>query len=96
MKIIKKIDNIIGKIEEYILIIGIIGMSLLLFGNVFSRVVLNNSWSFAEEIGQMLVVLVTFMGLGYAVRKGRYINMTSIYDRSIGTTIPRAIAQNWK
>src|SRR5699024_9533458 len=33
-----------------------------------------------EELGQLLVVIVTFMGLGYGVRKGQHVSMSAILD----------------
>lgn len=80
MSLLKKIDGVLCKMEEYILSLGIIGMSSLLVGNVIMRVVFNNSWSFAEEIGQLMVIIVTFVGISYATRKGRHIRMTALYD----------------
>ena len=35
---------------------------------------------FAEELNQFLIVLITFVGIGYAARKGRHIRMSAIYD----------------
>lgn len=80
MEIIKKVDDIIAKIEGIFLSTSIIGMTILLVGNVFARRVLNQSWTFAEEIGQFLVVVATFMGLGYAVKLNQHVNMTAVLD----------------
>ncbi|QNO14711.1 TRAP transporter small permease [Alkalicella caledoniensis] len=82
MSILKKVDQILSKLEAFILSFGVIAMSLLLIGNVIMRAVFNNSWSFAEEIGQFMVVVVTFVGISYATRKGKHIRMTAIYDMS--------------
>ena len=80
MNTFKKIDKVIEMIEAFILSTGIMLMATVLIGNVIARVVFNNSWTFAEEVGQMLVVIVTFMGLGYAVRKGNHVNMSAFID----------------
>ena len=80
MDLIKKIDRVVEKIEAFILSSGIILMATVLIGNVIARRVFNNSWTFAEEVGQILVVIVTFMGLGYGVRKGQHVNMSAIVD----------------
>lgn len=82
MLILKKFDQVLSKLEAFILSFGIIAMSLLLIGNVIMRAGFNNSWSFAEEIGQFMVVVVTFAGISYATRKGKHIRMTAIYDMS--------------
>ncbi|MGA7876186.1 MAG: TRAP transporter small permease [Desulfoferrobacter sp.] len=75
-----KVDPILMHVEEYILAYGIIILALLLIGNVLSRVIFNYSWQFIEEIAQTIVIFVTFLGLGYCVRKARHIRMTAIYD----------------
>ena len=79
---IKKIDNIISKIEKFFLSYSIILMTIVLVGNVIARRVFMNSWSWAEEVGQFLVVVTTFMGVGYAAREGSHINMSAIIDLS--------------
>ena len=40
----------------------------------------NQSIYFSEELNEFLIVIVTFMGLGYATRKGIHIRMSAIYD----------------
>lgn len=80
MDLIKKIDRVVEKIEEFILSGSIILMAVILIGNVIARRVFQNSWTFAEEVGQLLVVIVTFMGVGYGVRKGQHVNMSAIID----------------
>ena len=86
MENLKKIDGIIAKIEAVFLSTSIITMTILLVGNVIARKIFNSSWTFAEEVGQLLVVVCTFMGLGYAVRTGEHVNMTAITD-----TVPKNI-----
>lgn len=80
MDLIKKIDRVVEKIEGFILSSSIILMAVVLIGNVIARRVFNSSWTFAEEVGQILVVIVTFMGLGYGVRKGQHVNMSALVD----------------
>ncbi len=80
MNKLKKIDRAVMRIEEFILSSGIIIMAAILIGNVIARRVFKSSWTFAEELGQLLVVIVTFMGLGYGVRKGQHVSMSAILD----------------
>ncbi|HLR34144.1 MAG TPA: TRAP transporter small permease subunit, partial [Tissierellales bacterium] len=80
MNKLKKIDRAVMRIEEFILSSGIIIMATILIGNVIARRVFKSSWTFAEELGQLLVVIVTFMGLGYGVRKGQHVSMSAILD----------------
>lgn len=75
-----KIDAVIGRIEVWILGWGIILMATNTIANVFGRYVFNQSIYFSEELNEFLIVIVTFMGLGYATRKGIHIRMSAIYD----------------
>lgn len=77
---LNKINNFFCKIEEFTLSYGIISLTVLTIGNVLSRKFFNFSWSFVEEISQFILVIVTFMGVGYAARKSRHIRMTAIYE----------------
>ena len=80
MNIIEKINRAILKIEDLLLGYIIIIMAVLLVVNVFCRSVLNNSLSFAEELGGFLMVIVTFIGISTAGRFYKHINMNAIVD----------------
>lgn len=79
---IEKINKMILKIEECLLGYIIIIMAILLVINVFCRSVLNNSLSFAEELGGFLMVIVTFLGISTASRFYKHINMNAIIDNA--------------
>lgn len=74
------LEKIYEKIEETILSIAVLTMAAILIGGVISRSVFNVSWSFTEEVGQTLSIVVTFVGIGYCARKGRHITMSVFYD----------------
>lgn len=80
MKTLKIIDKVWTEIEKGILSITTIAVSLLLVLNALSRYFLNNSWGFSEELGKMGVIILTFMGLGYAAREHMHIEMSGLYD----------------
>src|SRR5690625_2886331 len=80
MRVLRTIDSIWEKIERGILSITTILMSLMLVGNAISRYFFNKSWPFTEEIGKMGILVLTFMGLGYAARKSMHIEMSGFYD----------------
>lgn len=75
------IDNGIAWFEGIILAWGVILMALNAVVNVLGRTFLGQSLYFSEELNQFLIVLITFMGMGYAARKGRHIRMSAIYDQ---------------
>jgi len=74
------LDTAIEKVETVILAYGILLMFLNTIANVFGRYLFNQSLYFSEELNQFLIVLVTFVGLGYATRRGRHIRMSAFYD----------------
>ncbi|WP_166418352.1 TRAP transporter small permease [Cochlodiniinecator piscidefendens] len=78
--ILGKVDAAIGRVEIWILSWGVILMAVNTIANVFGRYVFNQSIYFSEELNEFLIIIVTFMGLGYATRKGIHIRMSAIYD----------------
>ncbi len=75
------LDRILARVESFILAYGILAMFLNTISNVVSRYILGQSLYFSEELNQFLIVLVTFVGLGYATRRGRHIRMSAFYDQ---------------
>lgn len=75
-----KINYITSKIEKIILSLSILLMMINTTANALGRYIFNHSIYFSEELNQFLMVSVTFVGLAYAVRNGRNIRMTAIYD----------------
>lgn len=74
------IDKCVIKVEQVLLAASIFALSTVTIGNVLSRKLFNFSWSWAEEVLQFILVLVTFMGISYAARKSRHIRMTAFYE----------------
>lgn len=74
------IDRSLLKIEEGILSYGTIALAVLVIGGVVSRTVFNHSWVFMEEVANTIMIFITFLGLGYCVRKARHIRMSAIHD----------------
>lgn len=75
------IDRAITALERWLLIAGILGMTIVSIANVIMRNGFGRSLTFADELNQALIVLVTFIGIGYAARAGRHIRMTAFYDQ---------------
>lgn len=80
LRMVGGLDTLIARVESIILAYGILLMFLNTFGNVIGRYVFGQSLYFTEELNQFLIVLVTFVGLGYATRHGRHIRMSALYD----------------
>lgn len=77
---IDKLNTILLRIEDFLLSYITVAMAILLIVNVFFRSVLNNSLSFAEELGSFFLVTVTFWGISTATRFNNHINMNAIID----------------
>ncbi len=79
MNLFRRIDKIQAGIEKWIITSAIFGMTIILLANVFARM-LGNSLTFAEEVGQFFIIIVTFIGLSYCARRGRHLKMTAIVE----------------
>lgn len=78
--VLSMLNNFISAMEKFILAYGVISLAVITIGNVISRKMFNHSWSFAEELSQFILVIITFMGISYAARKSRHIRMTAFYE----------------
>ncbi|RXK00242.1 C4-dicarboxylate ABC transporter permease [Arcobacter sp. CECT 8986] len=78
--LLDKVDNTLSKIESILLGLGVILMALNTIINVIGRFVFNHSFFFSAELNRILIILITFAGMGYAARRGRHIRMSAIYD----------------
>ena len=74
------IDTGISRLEAVILAIGVLLMAINTVANVVGRFVLGESIFFSGEINRILIIMITFAGIGYAARHGRHIRMSAIYD----------------
>ena len=81
MRILAAVDNGIARFEAFVLAFGVLLMAANSIANVVGRFVFSQSIYFTEELNQFLIVLVTFVGLGYAAHKGRHIRMSAVYDQ---------------
>ena len=64
------------------LIIGMMAaMVAMVFWNVVSRYIWNYSYIWAEELSQYLMVWITFLGAGLALREGRHVAVELLQDR---------------
>ncbi|QKJ21649.1 TRAP transporter small permease [Poseidonibacter lekithochrous] len=78
--VLARVNSITAKVEKVILSLSILLMMINTTANALGRYIFNQSIYFSEELNQFLMVSVTFVGLAYAVRNGRNIRMTAIYD----------------
>ncbi|GGY44146.1 hypothetical protein GCM10011297_16360 [Bacterioplanes sanyensis] len=74
------IDTLISKFEAFALAAGVLLMALNTCVNVVARFVFGEGLFFSGEINRILIILITFAGMGYAARHGRHIRMSALYD----------------
>ena len=81
--ILRKINHYVGillnGIEVSILVFCVASLAALLIANVFARTFFQSIY-FAEEISKFLVMLMTFVGVSFGVRKARHIRMGAFLD----------------
>lgn len=75
----RRLGLIINAIEVSILVFCVAALAILLIVNVFART-FSQSIYFAEEVSKFLVMLTTFTGVSYGVRKARHIRMGAFLD----------------
>ncbi|MEA3436410.1 MAG: TRAP transporter small permease [Thermodesulfobacteriota bacterium] len=78
-KLNRKTGKVIDGIEVSILVFCVAALGILLITNVFARTFFQSIY-FAEEVSKFLVMLTTFIGVSYAVRKARHIRMGAFLD----------------
>ncbi len=65
--------------EVIILSLSVFILASLVIVNVFARTFFTSIY-FVEELTEMLVMLITFVGVSYGVRKARHIRMGAFFD----------------
>jgi TRAP-type C4-dicarboxylate transport system permease small subunit len=75
----RNIGKVVNGFEVSILIFCVASLGILLIANVFARTFFQSIY-FAEEVSKFLVMLTTFTGVSYGVRKARHIRMGAFLD----------------
>lgn len=80
MKIYKRVMDTLATVEKMILALATVLILVLTVGNVFSRKVIHQSWSFTEELVVAVFVLITLMAAALACREGELVNLSLLTD----------------
>lgn len=83
-RIFSAIDRGIGVLELLAVGGGVLLMALLMVTNVLGRLTVGKSLPGATEVTEILILILTFVGLSYGVRCARHISMSAIYDQLAG------------
>lgn len=73
-------DSGLDWFERFVLVAAIGGMAAVSVANVISRNTIGSSLQFAADVSQLLLVAVTFMGIGIGARHARHIRVSAIHD----------------
>ena len=78
-KLNRAVGKVVNAVEVCILVFCVAALGILLIANVFARTFFQSIY-FAEELSMFLVLLTTFAGVSYGVRKARHIRMGAFLD----------------
>ena len=78
-KLNRGVGKVVNAVEVSILVFCVAALAVLLITNVFARTFFQSIY-FAEEVSKFLVMLTTFTGVSYGVRKARHIRMGAFLD----------------
>lgn len=74
------LDQGLGWIERMIITSCVLIMALLMSAHVVGNLIFDHGIPGTYEVTEMLIVIITFVGVGYAARHARHIRMSAIYD----------------
>lgn len=77
----KSIVKFLDRLEEVILISMFAGMVLIIFFQVIMRYGFNNSLSWSEELGKLLFVWLSWLGISIGAKRGEHIKITMLIDK---------------
>lgn len=86
LSVLKKLDKIVVKICEIVLVISIVAMILLVFWQVICRFLIHMSVPYAEEFARLAIVWCILLGGALAVRTNDHIRVDSLVN-----VLPRAV-----
>jgi len=73
--------RILNSIEEWTLVLILLGLAIVSCVQVFCRYVLGFSFTWMEEVARLVSVLIAFLGAGIGVKYGTHFSMDLVYER---------------
>ena len=73
--------DFVALVEKAVLAATMIMILVLTVGNVFSRKVIHQSWSFTEELVVAIFVLITLLGAALSAREGGLVGLNLVTER---------------
>lgn len=78
------LDDALGWLERVIVAGSVLVMATLMSAHVVGNQLFNRGIPGTYEVTEMLIVVITFVGVGYAARCARHISMSAVYDQLQG------------
>lgn len=80
LSVLDSIDRGLGWVERTMIAGSVLLMALLMSAHVVGNLLFDRGVPGTYEITEMLIVIITFVGVGYAARHARHIRMSAFYD----------------
>ena len=77
----KVIISVLNKIEEWTLVLVMLGLAFMMCIEVFCRYVLGFSFSWTLELARYVGVFITFLGASLGVKYGTHFSMDLVFER---------------
>ncbi|SDL88195.1 TRAP-type C4-dicarboxylate transport system, small permease component [Modicisalibacter muralis] len=84
LRLLGALDQGLGVAERIILAVSVLAMAGLMSAHVVGTLIFGQGIPGTYEITEMLIVVITFVGVGYAARHARHISMSALYDQLSG------------
>lgn len=84
LRLLGALDRGFGIIERVVVAGSILAMAVLMSAHVVGNTLFGQGIAGTYEVTEMLIVVVTFVGVGYAARHARHISMSAVYDQLSG------------
>jgi TRAP-type C4-dicarboxylate transport system permease small subunit len=78
---LERFDRFIVRANQLLIGVMMLAMFVLVFINVLGRYGIGKSWAAAEEISTFLMIWVTYLGAGLALREGRHAAIDMFQDK---------------
>jgi TRAP-type C4-dicarboxylate transport system permease small subunit len=78
---IQKLDRFLVRTNQLAIGLMMLAMFVLVFANVVGRYGFNASFAKAEEVSTFLMIWVTYLGAGLALREGRHVAIDMFQDK---------------
>lgn len=84
LRVLGTLDRGLGVVERTIMAVSVLAMATLMSAHVVGNTLFGQGIPGTYEITEMLIVVITFVGVGYAARHARHISMSALYDQLSG------------